>query len=193
MSRFGGLGQRHRRGNDRTLTFRRSLERHRARRRRCVERSDRAHRERREGSSRSPSYVPGSFIPTTEGGRATDQDLLLQGGEPGVFGFVSLRSTTRQVFVVYEVQVLAPGRRRRSSRSATRSPKARAPPSTRTAIGRIFLSSRLPALSRRDGGGGVQRRHRVGPLRVFGRRRPSRADPPRRAAHASERSLGRSS
>jgi lysophospholipase L1-like esterase len=55
-------------------------------------------------------YVPGSFTPTTEGGRAQiKSSYYLSGNQVASVSF-PFALATRQVFLVYEVQVLAPGR-----------------------------------------------------------------------------------
>jgi len=54
-------------------------------------------------------YVPGAFTPTTEGGRGlTKTSYYKTGNQVSSLSFQS-PSTTRQVLVVYEVQVLSPG------------------------------------------------------------------------------------
>jgi len=54
-------------------------------------------------------YVPGAFTPTTEGGRGmTKTSYYKTGNQVSSLSFQSA-STTRQVFVVYEVQVLSAG------------------------------------------------------------------------------------
>ena len=54
-------------------------------------------------------YVPGNFIPTTEGGRGQIKTAYYKAGNQVSASSFSSASTTRQVFVVYEVQVLSPG------------------------------------------------------------------------------------
>jgi lysophospholipase L1-like esterase len=54
-------------------------------------------------------YVPGSFTPTTEGGRGQIKTSYYKAGNQVSSLSFSFPSTTRQVFVVYEVQVLSPG------------------------------------------------------------------------------------
>ena len=56
---------------------------------------------------RSPLYVPGSFVPTTEGGRAQVKTAYHGAGNQVSATSLTGASTTRQVFAVYEVQVLA--------------------------------------------------------------------------------------
>jgi len=54
-------------------------------------------------------YVPGAFTPTTEGGRGqTKTSYYKTGNQVGSLSFQNA-STTRQVLVVYEVQVLSAG------------------------------------------------------------------------------------
>ncbi len=53
-------------------------------------------------------YVPGSFVPTTEGGRGQIKTSYYKAGNQVSSLSLSFASTTRQVFVVYEVQVLSP-------------------------------------------------------------------------------------
>jgi lysophospholipase L1-like esterase len=55
-------------------------------------------------------YVPGSFVPTTEGGRAQVKTAYHSAGNQVSATSLTGASTTRQVFAVYEVQVLASGR-----------------------------------------------------------------------------------
>src|SRR4029079_1282336 len=54
-------------------------------------------------------YVPGSFVPTTEGGRAQVKTAYHSAGNQVSATSLTGASTTRQVFAVYEVQVLASG------------------------------------------------------------------------------------
>ena len=54
-------------------------------------------------------YVPGVFVPTTEGGRAQVKTAYHSAGNQVSATSLTEASTTRQVFAVYEVQVLAPG------------------------------------------------------------------------------------
>jgi lysophospholipase L1-like esterase len=54
-------------------------------------------------------YIPGSFTPTTEGGRGQSKTSYYKAGNQVSSLSFSFPSTTRQVFVVYEVQVLSPG------------------------------------------------------------------------------------
>lgn len=54
-------------------------------------------------------YVPGSFVPTTEGGRGQVKTSYHKAGNLVGASSLSFASTTRQVFIVYEVQVLSPG------------------------------------------------------------------------------------
>jgi lysophospholipase L1-like esterase len=54
-------------------------------------------------------YIPGSFTPTTEGGRGQIKTSYYKAGNQVSSLSFSFPSTTRQVFVVYEVQVLSPG------------------------------------------------------------------------------------
>jgi len=54
-------------------------------------------------------YIPGSFTPTTEGGRGQIKTSYYKAGNQVSSVPFSSPSTTRQVFVVYEVQVLSPG------------------------------------------------------------------------------------
>jgi len=53
-------------------------------------------------------YVPGSFTPTTEGGRGQIKTSYYKAGNQVSSLSFSFPSTTRQTFVVYEVQVLSP-------------------------------------------------------------------------------------
>jgi lysophospholipase L1-like esterase len=55
-------------------------------------------------------YVPGSFIPTTEGGRAQTKTSYHAAGNLVSAGSLSSAETTDRVFVAYEVQVLSPDR-----------------------------------------------------------------------------------
>jgi lysophospholipase L1-like esterase len=54
-------------------------------------------------------YIPGSFTPTTEGGRGQIKTSYYKAGNQVSSLSFSFPSTTRQVFAVYEVQVLSPG------------------------------------------------------------------------------------
>jgi lysophospholipase L1-like esterase len=54
-------------------------------------------------------YVPGNFIPTNEGGRGQVKTAYYKAGNQVSASSFSSASTTRQIFVVYEVQVLSPG------------------------------------------------------------------------------------
>jgi lysophospholipase L1-like esterase len=54
-------------------------------------------------------YIPGSFTPTTEGGRGQIKTSYYKAGNQVSSLSFSFPSTTRQTFVVYEVQVLSPG------------------------------------------------------------------------------------
>ena len=54
-------------------------------------------------------YVPGSFVPTTEGGRAQVKTTYHSAGNQISATSLTGASATRQVFAVYEVQVLAAG------------------------------------------------------------------------------------
>jgi lysophospholipase L1-like esterase len=54
-------------------------------------------------------YIPGRFTPTTEGGRGQSKTSYYKAGNQVSSLSFSFPSTTRQVFVVYEVQVLSPG------------------------------------------------------------------------------------
>jgi len=54
-------------------------------------------------------YIPGSFTPTTEGGRGQVKTSYYKAGNQVSSLSFSFPSTTRQVFAVYEVQVLSPG------------------------------------------------------------------------------------
>lgn len=54
-------------------------------------------------------YIPGTFTPTTEGGRGQLKTSYYKAGNQVSSASFSFASTTRQVFVVYEVQVLSPG------------------------------------------------------------------------------------
>ncbi|HSS40456.1 MAG TPA: hypothetical protein VLT58_16940, partial [Polyangia bacterium] len=54
-------------------------------------------------------YTPGSFTPATEGGRGQIKSSYYKPGNQVSSISFSFPSTTRQVFVVYEVQVLSPG------------------------------------------------------------------------------------
>jgi lysophospholipase L1-like esterase len=53
-------------------------------------------------------YVPGSFIPTTEGGRGQTKTSYHAAGNQVSRVALSSAATTRRVFVAYEVQVLSP-------------------------------------------------------------------------------------
>jgi lysophospholipase L1-like esterase len=53
-------------------------------------------------------YVPGSFIPTTEGGRGQIKTSYHAAGNQASAAELSSAATTRHVFVAYEVQVLSP-------------------------------------------------------------------------------------
>jgi lysophospholipase L1-like esterase len=55
-------------------------------------------------------YVPGSFIPTTEGGRGQIKTSYHAAGNQVSATVLSAAATTLQVFVVYEVQVLSTDR-----------------------------------------------------------------------------------
>ena len=54
-------------------------------------------------------YVPGSFVPTTEGGRAQIKTAYHATGNQVSAASLTGASTTRQVFAVYEVQALSSG------------------------------------------------------------------------------------
>jgi len=54
-------------------------------------------------------YFPGTFIPTTEGGRAQTKTSYYKAGNQVSASTLPFASTTRQIFVAYEVQVLVPG------------------------------------------------------------------------------------
>jgi lysophospholipase L1-like esterase len=54
-------------------------------------------------------YVPGSFLPTTQGGRGQIKTSYHQAGNQVAATSLTGASTTRQVFAVYEVQVLSAG------------------------------------------------------------------------------------
>lgn len=54
-------------------------------------------------------YVPGRFTPATEGGRGQSKTSYIKAGNQVSSASFSLPSSTRQVFVVYEVQILSPG------------------------------------------------------------------------------------
>ncbi|MFL5304482.1 MAG: GDSL-type esterase/lipase family protein [Polyangia bacterium] len=54
-------------------------------------------------------YTPGSFTPATEGGRGQIKTSYYKAGNQVSSISFSFPSSTRQVFVVYEVQVLSPG------------------------------------------------------------------------------------
>ena len=54
-------------------------------------------------------YVPGSFVPTTEGGRGQIKSSYHKAGNQVAASSLAGGSTTRQVFGVYEVQVLSAG------------------------------------------------------------------------------------
>lgn len=54
-------------------------------------------------------YVPGTFTPATEGGRGQIKTSYYKAGNQVSSPSFSFASTTRQVFVAYEVQVLSPG------------------------------------------------------------------------------------
>ena len=54
-------------------------------------------------------YIPGTFTPTTEGGRGQVKTSYYKAGNQVSSLSFSFPSSTRQVFVVYEVQVLSPG------------------------------------------------------------------------------------
>lgn len=53
-------------------------------------------------------YVPGSFVPTTEGGRGQLKTSYHAAGNQVSASVFSSAETTRRVFVAYEVQVLSP-------------------------------------------------------------------------------------
>ncbi len=55
-------------------------------------------------------YVPGSFIPTTQGGRGLLKTSYHAAGNQVAAGDLSSAERTRRVFVAYEVQVLSPER-----------------------------------------------------------------------------------
>jgi lysophospholipase L1-like esterase len=55
-------------------------------------------------------YLPGPFIPTTEGGRAQIKTSYHATGNQVSAASLSPAATTRRVFVAYEVQVLSPDR-----------------------------------------------------------------------------------
>ena len=52
-------------------------------------------------------YVPGPFVPTTEGGRAQVKTAYHSAGNQVSATSLTGASTTRQIFAVYEVQVLS--------------------------------------------------------------------------------------
>jgi lysophospholipase L1-like esterase len=54
-------------------------------------------------------YIPGRFTPTTEGGRGQLKTAYHEAGNQVATSSLSLAETTRQVFVIYEAQVHAPG------------------------------------------------------------------------------------
>lgn len=54
-------------------------------------------------------FIPGSFTPTTEGGRGQIKTSYYKAGNQVSSPSFAFPSTTRQVFVAYEVQVLSPG------------------------------------------------------------------------------------
>jgi lysophospholipase L1-like esterase len=54
-------------------------------------------------------YIPGTFTPATEGGRSQVKTSYYKAGNQVSSTSFSFAWTTRQVFVVYEVQVLSPG------------------------------------------------------------------------------------
>ena len=54
-------------------------------------------------------YIPGAFTPTTEGGRGQIKTSYYKAGNQVSSLSFSFPSTIRQVFVVYEIQVLSPG------------------------------------------------------------------------------------
>src|SRR5581483_4995478 len=54
-------------------------------------------------------YIPGTFVPTTEGGRGQIKTSYYKAGNQVGASFLSFASTTRQVFLAYEVQVASPG------------------------------------------------------------------------------------
>src|SRR4051812_44057233 len=54
-------------------------------------------------------YFPGTFKPTTEGGRGQTKTSYFKSGNQVSMTSLSFASNTRQVFVAYEVQVLSPG------------------------------------------------------------------------------------
>ena len=54
-------------------------------------------------------YFPGSFVPSTEGGRGQIKTSYYKAGNQTGASSLSFASTTRQVFAAYEVQVLSPG------------------------------------------------------------------------------------
>jgi lysophospholipase L1-like esterase len=53
-------------------------------------------------------YMPGSFIPTTEGGRGQTKTSYYVAGNQVSAAVLSSAATTRRVFVAFEVQVLSP-------------------------------------------------------------------------------------
>jgi lysophospholipase L1-like esterase len=53
-------------------------------------------------------YVPGSFVPTTQGGRGQIKTSYYAAGNQVAAASLSSAQTTRRVFVAYEVQVLSP-------------------------------------------------------------------------------------
>jgi lysophospholipase L1-like esterase len=55
-------------------------------------------------------YVPGAFIPTTQGGRGQLKTSYHEPGNHVSAASLTQAETTRQVFVAYEVQVLSPDR-----------------------------------------------------------------------------------
>lgn len=54
-------------------------------------------------------YVPGPFVPTTQGGRGMIKTSYYKSGNQVSAASLSPATTTRQVFAAYEVQVLSPG------------------------------------------------------------------------------------
>jgi len=54
-------------------------------------------------------YIPGTFKPTTEGGRGQTKTSYFKLGNQVSMTSLSFASSSRQVFVAYEVQVLSPG------------------------------------------------------------------------------------
>ena len=157
---------------------------------RRLERSDRARRERREGPRHLRLHSRAASRRRRRAGADRSRPPTTRPGTRCLRSRFPSRRRTRQVFVVYEVQVLSPG--------PAASIVALGDSITEGACSNVdangdwpdLLAARLPALA--DGTAVAVFNAGIGSGRfaVIGRGRPSRADPPRRAAHAPERSLG---